>query len=102
MTRVSRFPLDPPGPRTRRPDFFLVGAPKCGTTAMYQYLRRHPAIFMCPVKEPEFFSRNPGDPAAYSLEEYLTLFDGVKEEKRIGEASVGYLAAPTAAARIRA
>ncbi|MCD4728915.1 MAG: sulfotransferase [Pirellulales bacterium] len=31
---------------TRQPDFFLVGAPKRGTTAMHAYLRMHPEIFM--------------------------------------------------------
>jgi len=85
----------------RKPDLFLVGAPKCGTTAMYEYLNRHPDIFMCPVKEPEYFSRDPGHEAARSLEEYLALFDGVTEETRIGEASVGYLSSLDAPGRIR-
>ena len=26
----------------RTPDFFIVGAPKCGTTAMNDYLKQHP------------------------------------------------------------
>ena len=30
----------------RHPDFFLVGAPKCGTTSMSVYLREHPEVFM--------------------------------------------------------
>ena len=30
----------------RRPDFFIVGAPKSGTTAMYSYLRHHPDLFL--------------------------------------------------------
>ena len=29
----------------RGPDFFIVGAPKCATTAMHEYLRKHPSIF---------------------------------------------------------
>jgi hypothetical protein len=29
-----------------KPNFFIVGAPKCGTTALYEYLRGHPSIFM--------------------------------------------------------
>ena len=86
----------------RSPDLFLVGAPKCGTTAMYDYLNWHPEIFMCPVKEPEYFSRDPGSAAARSLEEYLALFEGARGETRIGEASVGYLASPVAAGRILA
>lgn len=40
----------------RVPDFFIVGAPRCGTTALYTYLRDHPEIFMSPIKEPDFFA----------------------------------------------
>ena len=29
----------------KRPNFFIVSAPKCGTTALYTYLRQHPALF---------------------------------------------------------
>ena len=38
------------------PNFFLVGAPKAGTTSLYHYLRQHPDIYMSPVKEPCYFS----------------------------------------------
>jgi hypothetical protein len=34
----------------RRPDFFIVGAPKSGTTAMNDFLRQHPQIFMPRLK----------------------------------------------------
>jgi hypothetical protein len=40
----------------REPNFFLVGAPKAGTTSLYYYLRQHPDIYMSPIKEPRFFS----------------------------------------------
>jgi Sulfotransferase family len=39
----------------RIPDFFIVGHPKCGTTALFDTLRRHPQIHM-PAKEPRFFA----------------------------------------------
>ncbi len=39
-----------------KPDFFLVGAAKAGTTSLYNYLDQHPDIYMSPVKEPNFFS----------------------------------------------
>lgn len=39
----------------RTPDIFLVGAPKCGTSAMYEALRQHPDIFMPERKEPHYF-----------------------------------------------
>src|SRR5918996_1338215 len=38
-----------------RPDFFIVGAPKTGTTSLHQYLRQHPGIFMPAVKELNYF-----------------------------------------------
>ncbi|MGI0040227.1 MAG: sulfotransferase, partial [Nitrososphaera sp.] len=38
----------------RKPDFFIVGAPKCGTTAIQYYLGQHPDIFL-PDKEMDFF-----------------------------------------------
>jgi len=40
----------------RLPNFFIVGAPKAGTTSLYHYLDQHPQIYMSPVKEPNFFS----------------------------------------------
>jgi hypothetical protein len=45
--------LNDPG---RLPDFFLIGAPKCGTTSLHQYLAQHPGLYMSPIKEPHFFS----------------------------------------------
>jgi len=38
------------------PNFFVVGAPKAGTTFLYNYLDQHPAIYMSPIKEPAFFA----------------------------------------------
>ncbi len=40
----------------RKPNFFIVGAPKCGTTSMAEYLRQHPDVFM-PLEELQFFSK---------------------------------------------
>ena len=40
----------------RYPDFFIAGHAKCGTTALYEMLRRHPAIFMPELKEPLYFA----------------------------------------------
>ncbi|MFZ5997971.1 MAG: sulfotransferase family protein [Nitrospirota bacterium] len=39
-----------------RPNLFVVGAMKAGTTALYSCLRSNPQIYMSPVKEPNFFS----------------------------------------------
>jgi hypothetical protein len=38
------------------PNFFLAGAPKCGTTSFYHQLDRHPQIYMSPIKEPCYFA----------------------------------------------
>lgn len=42
----------------RFPDFYIIGAPKAGTTAFYRYLGEHPAVFMPDLKEPHFFARD--------------------------------------------
>jgi Sulfotransferase family len=38
------------------PNFFIVGAPKAGTTSLYAYLDQHPEVYMCPLKEPSYFA----------------------------------------------
>jgi hypothetical protein len=38
------------------PNFFIVGAPKAGTTSLYAYLRQHEQIYMSPIKEPNYFA----------------------------------------------
>ena len=65
------------------PNFFVVGAPKAGTTSLYHYLDQHPAIYMSPIKEPCFFapevvdftpqSRARFDADASALQAYLDL-----------------------------
>jgi len=40
----------------RLPNFFIVGAPKAGTTSLYYYLDQHPQIYMSSIKEPNFFA----------------------------------------------
>lgn len=85
-----------------KPNFFIVGAPKCGTTALYEYLRPHPNIFMPELKEPHFFTTELVAPKVKSLEEYTQLFAGAtREHLRVGEASASYLSSPSAIRRIR-
>ena len=38
------------------PNFFIIGAPKCGTTSLAAWLAEHPAIYMSQIKEPHYFS----------------------------------------------
>jgi hypothetical protein len=87
----------------KKPDFFIVGAAKCGTTAMYTYLKQHREIFMPEVKEPQFFSTDLHFPIREfsTKEEYLSLFAGAIDTKRVGEASTTYLYSKNAAVEIK-
>ena len=86
----------------RRPDFFIVGAPKCGTTAMDAYLKQHPDIFVPDAKELHYFGRDlVMNRHRDSLEEYLARFEGGADCARAGEASVWYLWSRTAAREIK-
>ncbi len=85
----------------RLPDFLIVGAAKSGTTSLYYYLNRHPAIFMPEIKEPWFFSFKDNPPCFQSpeplhhviwkLEDFLHLFSPAAEDQLLGEASPSYL-----------
>jgi hypothetical protein len=87
-----------------KPNFFIAGAPKCGTTALYRYLQPHPNIFMPEIKEPHFFARDLGSyPRIQTAEAYDALFAGAGERHlRVGEASVYYLRSSVAMPAIRA
>ena len=79
-------------------DFFIVGAPKAGTTSLYYYLNEHPEIEMSTQKETDFFSDSAiqkhglyyGRKRIDTLEKYHDLFS-TTQEKKYGEASVSYL-----------
>ena len=92
------------GITARAPDFLIVGAPRCGTSALHAYLSSHPRVFVPVQKEPMFFScwgREPfkdfisphpilkwmiSDPAAYTA-----LFEPASPDQLLGEASTWYL-----------
>ena len=86
----------------RKPDFFIVGAPRCGTTAMKNYLEKHPEIFMPRSdREPNFFGTDLVHPDFIKDEPaYLSLFAGANNEKRVGEKSTHYLYSKQAASEI--
>lgn len=84
------------------PDFFLVGAPRSGTTALCNYLRTHPDVFISSPKEPTYFGRDLVPKRYPTLETYLELFKNTGAARRAGDGSVAYLASDTAAAEIRA
>lgn len=77
----------------RKPNLFIVGAPKCGTTSMHTYLGAHPEIFMSQVKEPCYFGdyKDKFDKFDVTLDQYLALFSDWEDEKYGGEATPNYL-----------
>ena len=97
------------------PDFFVIGAPKSGTTALHAALATHPSLFLSPVKEPKFFlcdgppptTGGPGDAHSYRewiwrQEDYEALFAEAPAGQLRGESTPFYLSDPAALARIAA
>lgn len=76
-----------------KPNFFILGAPKCGTTSLAAWLGEHPSIFVSPTKEPKYFASDiPHRRFVTTPAQYAALFDGAGGEHRaIGEASTEYL-----------
>ncbi len=85
---------------TLRPNLFIVGAPRCGTTFWSSYLGRHPDVFFCTPKEPHFFNTDFPKARWYTdSNSYLSLFATAKQ-RIVGEASVRYLYSRVAAVNI--
>jgi len=86
-----------------KPNLFIVGAGKCGTTSLHEYLKLLPDVYMSPIKEPHFFSETvlslnnswKNEPLRDEAT-YFALFDGVVNEKIIGESSTTYQFDPKA------
>ncbi len=90
---------------SRMPNTFILGAPKCGTTAMARYLGEHPGAFFSKLKEPGYWATDFAWLAERnglgSLDDYLALFaDAGDEQPVVGEASTMYLSSTTAVANI--
>lgn len=84
-----------------KPNLFIVGAPKCGTTAWVQYLSSHPDIFFPAIKEPHHFCPDlPGFLWTKDRADYLALFSGSGSASVVGEASVRYVFSKVAAGAI--
>lgn len=98
------------------PDFLVLGAPKCGTTALHVALAAHPELYLSRNKEPKFFltdgtqppqTGGPGDAATYARyvwrrEDYEQLFSGAPPGTLAGESTTLYLRDPAAHRRIAA
>lgn len=94
-----------------KPNLFIVGQPKSGTTALHQFLGQHPEIYMSSIKEPHFFCADfhLESDRAYGRQKffdfrnesaYLQLFDKAKDVKIAGESSTNYLYSQVAAEKI--
>lgn len=86
-----------------RPNLFIVGAPKSGTSALYGYLAGHPEIYMTDLKEPHYFGRDlirvnrpPPD-----RDKYLSRFEEAAGFPVRGEASTSYLQSSSAPHEIK-
>ncbi|MBT6687182.1 MAG: sulfotransferase [Bacteroidetes bacterium] len=76
----------------KKPNFFILGAPKCGTTSVASWLNDHPNIFISPMKEPNYFNTDAKRFIILDDLEYLNLFSKATEKHlRVGEASTNYL-----------
>jgi len=95
------------------PDFFIIGVPKAGTTALHVALARHPRLFLSRIKEPKFFLGDgpppqrggPGDAKTFReriwrREDYEALFDDAPEGTLRGESTPFYLHDAAAQQRI--
>lgn len=97
------------------PNFIIAGASRSGTTSLYNYLYKHPDIYLSRLKEPLFFeyvnkvpsyegpyARKPDDYGIIlTIEDYEDLFAGVTNESAIGEGSTGYLYSDEAVSNIK-
>lgn len=85
-----------------KPNFFIIGAPKSGTTSLCKYLSDHPNIFICNPKEPWFFASDFIFRPITNEKNYLKLFNNVDtgKHKVIGEGSTVYLFSKVAVSNI--
>ena len=94
-----------------KPNLFIVGQPKSGTTALHQFLGQHPEIYMSSIKEPHFFcsdfhlesDRAYGKQRFFDFRSesaYLQLFAKAGDAKIVGESSTNYLYSQVAAQKI--
>lgn len=79
--------------KSKLPNFFIIGAPRSGTTALSEYLRSHPNVFLSEPKEPQYFATDFPKRLIWREKDYLRLFQGVdpKRHLAVGEASAIYL-----------
>jgi len=88
---------------TRRfPDFYVLGAPKAGTSSLAQYLDERSDVFVSKPKEPRYFAEDFSDRPIKEDRSYLDLFKDAPADALLGEATTDYLASEVAVDRILA
>lgn len=117
---------------THHPNFFLIGTVKGGTTSLHHYLDQHPEVYLSPIKEVNYFSKEDIHPENFSRdyrhdvdidikaylrssmehpihiahvteeEDYFQLFSRANSAKAIGEMSLSYMLYPSAPEKIAA
>ena len=96
--KAHRAPV-PPAKRVTAapPSFFLIGAPRCGTTMLSAALKGNPQISFSKPKETQFFLLAPEDWSDEALRQrYLELHHPTlsAEHAALGDGSVSYLYSP--------
>jgi hypothetical protein len=85
----------------KKPNFFIIGAPKCGTTSIGRWLSQHPQVFFSKFKEPHHFNTDQNWVWFKSRKKYLKLFKDAKSHHiAIGEGSTWYLYSQVAVSNI--
>jgi len=83
------------------PNFFIIGAPKCGTSSLAWWLSQHPQVWFSKIKEPHFFNDDSDFRQVRSRPAYEDLFAGAgPDHPAVGEASTWYLFSDTAVPNI--
>lgn len=87
----------------KEPNLFIIGAPKCGTTSIFNALSKHSDIAPSSEKEPHFYSSDFYRPRRISMDRYISLFNGDKREKASYwmEGSTRYIYSDAALTQIR-
>jgi hypothetical protein len=70
-----------------KPNFLYVGAPKCGSTWLFEALSGHPEVSLYPGKYIHFFK----DFYDKGLDWYESQFDGINEDHMIGDFETSYM-----------
>ncbi|MES1932227.1 sulfotransferase [Salinisphaera shabanensis T35B1] len=84
-------------------EFFIAGYPKCGTTALYHYLKAHPQVFLPELKEPHYFSGDfPGARKVTTPAAYEAFFQAALPAQLRGDASASVIHSAVAMDRILA